>query len=223
MAKKHAFVKRVGWIELITGPMFAGKSAELIRRLKRFDYADVKYLVFKPKVDTRTCQEVISRNGSRLSSIEISNSAQILDYLMSNNHYEQIRAIGIDEAQFFDDGIIEVCNILAENSYVVIVSGLDKNFKGEPFGAIGKLMVQAETVTKLSAVCVDCGADASFSMRTVNNKPASYKDDEILIGCAEQYIAVCRHHHKVPNRPYTNNNSKTFIDFCKDKQKNKKD
>ncbi|AJQ45634.1 thymidine kinase [Ureaplasma diversum] len=223
MAKKCAFNKQVGWIELITGPMFAGKSAELIRRLKRFEYADVKYLVFKPKVDTRSCQEIISRNGSRLSSIEVSESAQILEYLMDNDCCEQVRAIGIDEAQFFDDGIIEVCNILAENNYVVIVSGLDKNFKGEPFGAIGKLSVHAENVTKLSAVCVDCGADASFSMRTVNKKPASYNDEEILIGCAEQYVAVCRHHHKVPNRPYTNNNSKVFIDFCKDKRKNKKD
>lgn len=219
MAKKHAFSKKMGWIELITGPMFAGKTAELIRRLRRLSYADVKYVVFKPKIDTRSLHKIESRTGDWIESIEIEHSKEILEFLMSQNFDDSIKVIGIDEAQFFDDDLVEVCNVLSENGFNVIVSGLDLDFKAQPFGPIPKLLVHADTITKLTAVCVECGSDATRSLRKVNGAYANYQDDQINVECQEQYFAVCRHHHKVPNRPYSNENTKNFIAFCKQQRK----
>lgn len=221
MAKVHAFSKKVGWIELITGPMFAGKTAELIRRLHRLEYADVKYLVFKPRIDTRSTQNIKSRTGTSLPSIEVENAPEILSYIMSDNFDNEIKVIGIDEVQFFDDRICEVANILAENGFVVIISGLDKNFKDEPFGPIAKLFAYADKITKLTAICNECGAEATHSLRKIDGKYANYDDEIVKIGCQEFYSAVCRHHHKVPNRPYLNANSEEFIRFFKNKKRNK--
>ncbi|MCV3728715.1 thymidine kinase [Ureaplasma miroungigenitalium] len=216
MAKKNAFNKRLGWIELIMGPMFAGKTAELIRRMARLEYADVQYVIFKPKLDTRQNLMVASRNGTKLPSIEINQPEEILDYLMRQENKEKnISVIGIDEAQFFNSNLVEVCNILAENKYVVIVSGLDKDFKGETFGCMNDLAIAADYVTKLTAICHVCGSEAAYSLRVIDDKPARYDDDLILIGCKESYIAVCRHHHKVPGRPYRSELSKKFIEFAK--------
>lgn len=219
MAKTNAFLKKLGWIEVITGPMFAGKTAELIRRLERLKYAEVPYLVFKPKIDTRSAQTICSRNGTSLPSIELEEPTQILDYLMTEELQEFPKAIGIDEAQFFSDGLVEVCNLLAENGYVVIVSGLDLDFKGQAFGPIPKLLVHAESITKLTAICSECGSEATRSLRKIDGKVARYDDDLIKIGCNECYSSVCRHHHKVPNRPYINQNSNEFIKFCKSRKK----
>ncbi|MCV3743483.1 thymidine kinase [Ureaplasma sp. ES3154-GEN] len=218
MAKHNAFKKRLGWIELITGPMFAGKTADLIRRISRLDYADVKYAIFKPKLDTRQKQMISSRNGLELPSIEITKPEEILDYLMRDEvRAQDIKVIGIDEAQFFDNTLVEVCNILAENKYVVIVSGLDKDFRGETFGCMNDLLIAADYVTKLTAVCHNCGSEAAYSLRIVDDKPARYDESLILIGCKESYMAVCRHHHRVPGRPYRSELSKKFIEFARSK------
>nr|2B8T_A Chain A, Thymidine kinase [Ureaplasma parvum]2B8T_B Chain B, Thymidine kinase [Ureaplasma parvum]2B8T_C Chain C, Thymidine kinase [Ureaplasma parvum]2B8T_D Chain D, Thymidine kinase [Ureaplasma parvum] len=221
MAKVNAFSKKIGWIEFITGPMFAGKTAELIRRLHRLEYADVKYLVFKPKIDTRSIRNIQSRTGTSLPSVEVESAPEILNYIMSNSFNDETKVIGIDEVQFFDDRICEVANILAENGFVVIISGLDKNFKGEPFGPIAKLFTYADKITKLTAICNECGAEATHSLRKIDGKHADYNDDIVKIGCQEFYSAVCRHHHKVPNRPYLNSNSEEFIKFFKNKKRNK--
>ncbi|WP_031488878.1 thymidine kinase [Ureaplasma canigenitalium] len=215
MAKKHAFFPELGSIHLIVGPMFAGKTTEMIRRLERFDYADVGYYVFKPKIDTRTCDQILSRNGKSMKSIEITEPFEILDYIMNHDPKQIVRVIAVDEAQFFNDNLIEVANLLAENNYVVLISGLDKDFRGESFGPMSGLMTYADQITKLSAVCTECGADATYSLRKVNNKNADYNDQLVMIGCQEKYLAVCRHHHKVPNRPYRVKNSREFIKFNK--------
>lgn len=186
-----------GWIEVITGSMYAGKTEELLRRIKRIEYAKKKVIVFKPKIDNRySIEEVVSHSNERIKSIVIEKAEDIYKYL-ENKPY----AIAIDEVQFFDYTIINVCEYLADNGIRVIVAGLDRDFRGEPFGVMPELLARAESVTKLNAICQVCGAPATRTQRLIDGKPARYNDEIILVGAKEQYEARCRHCHKVLDKP----------------------
>ena len=154
-------------------------------------------MVFKPVIDNRYSEtKVVSHAGSSVESFCVSESSEILDMVKPST-----QVVAIDEAQFFDDGICEVCDELANRGIRVMCAGLDTNFKGEPFGPMPKLITQAEFVTKLAAVCNKCGAPATRTQRIINGKPASYYDPIILVGASESYEARCRHCHEVPDKP----------------------
>ncbi|ADP34217.1 thymidine kinase [Bacillus atrophaeus] len=189
-------MKQSGWLELICGSMFSGKSEELIRRVKRATYAKQEVRVFKPAIDNRYSEEaVVSHNGTSMTSHVIAAPAEIWNHIS-----ETTDVIAVDEVQFFDRMIIEVLSSLADKGYRVIAAGLDMDFRGEPFGVVPDLMAMAETVTKLQAVCSVCGSPASRTQRLINGKPASYDDPIILVGASESYEARCRHHHEVPEK-----------------------
>lgn len=172
---------RKGWIEVICGSMFSGKTEELIRRLKRAKFAQLKVEIFKPAIDTRYDEEeVVSHNRNSISSTPVPASSNIL--LMANG----IDVVGIDEVQFFDDGIIEVCNQLANQGVRVIVAGLDMDFLGKPFGPMPALLATAEYITKVHAICVDCGDLAHHSYRFTES------NDLVLVGEQESYKPLCR-------------------------------
>jgi len=182
-----------GWIEVITGSMYAGKTEELLRRIKRIEYAKKSYYLFKPKIDNRYSEdEVVSHNNTKAHSILIENPYEIFDHLKDKPY-----AVAIDEVQFFNHDIIDVCEKLADNGIRVIVAGLDRNFRGEPFGPMPELLARAEYVTKLNAICQVCGAPATRTQRIINGKPAHYDDPVILVGAKEHYEARCRHCHVV--------------------------
>lgn len=170
-----------GSIEVICGSMFSGKTEELIRRLKRAQFAKLNVEIFKPSVDIRYDeQRVVSHDQNSISSTPVSNSSAIL--LLSAD----TRVVGIDEAQFFDDELPNVCVQLANKGLRVIVAGLDMDFKGKPFGPIPAIMAVAEHVTKVHAVCVRCGAPANYSYRLSDN------DKQVLLGEKESYEPRCR-------------------------------
>ncbi|MGL4951735.1 MAG: thymidine kinase, partial [Mycoplasma sp.] len=199
MAKFRALTLPKGWIEVICGPMFAGKSDELIRRLNKLIYADVEYVIFKPKTDTRTLSEIKSRNGLVDSAIVIEQPYDILHHLMETR--KMYNVVAVDEAQFFDESLVEVADILADHGYVVIIAGLDRDFKGSPFGPIPELLTYADIVNKLTAICTECGAPATRTQRLIDGHPANYNDPLVLIGNTESYTARCRHCHKIPGKP----------------------
>jgi thymidine kinase len=173
--------RKRGWIEVITGSMFSGKTEELIRRLRRAEIARQKVEIFKPAFDTRySSTEVVSHDEQAIRSTAVDNSATIL--LLSGD----VDVVGIDEAQFFDIGLIEVCNRLADTGIRVIVAGLDMDFKGLPFGPVPSLMACAEDVTKLHAVCMRCGNLAQYSHRLSGTK------ELLLLGEKETYEPLCR-------------------------------
>jgi len=183
-----------GWIEVVCGSMFSGKSEDLIRRVRRAQYAKQKIVVFKPEIDDRYSEEeVVSHNGTTVIAYPVASSSHIESFV--TDAYD---VIAIDEAQFFDDGIIEVVMKLADRGFQVIIAGLDQDFRGEPFGPMPHLMAVAEHVTKLHAVCTVCGSSASRTQRLINGTPAGYDDPVILVGAAEAYEARCRQHHQVP-------------------------
>lgn len=187
-------MKQSGWIELICGSMFSGKSEELIRRVRRTQFAKQKIVVFKPKIDNRYSDEaVVSHNGTSFIAIPIANSSEIFNHID-----EDVDVIAIDEVQFFDKDVVKVIQHLADSGYRVITAGLDQDFRGEPFGFMPALMAVAEQVTKLQAVCAVCGSPSSRTQRLINGKPASYHDPVILVGASEAYEPRCRHHHEVP-------------------------
>lgn len=170
-----------GWIEVICGSMFSGKTEELIRRLKRAEFAKQKVEIFKPLVDTRYHHtEVVSHDQNAIPSTPVENSSNLL--LLADG----MDVIGIDEAQFFDEGIVEVCNTLANRGIRVIVAGLDMDFEGKPFGPMPNLMATAEYVTKVHAVCVRTGNLAHFSHRKSATK------DRIMLGEKDSYEPVSR-------------------------------
>jgi thymidine kinase len=186
-----------GSIEIICGSMFSGKSEELIRRVKRVQIARKKVEIFKPKIDNRYhVQYIYSHNGSKIEANCVEHSRDILTKIK-----QDIDVVAIDEAQFFDEDIIAVCQFLADNGKRVIVAGLDQDFRGEPFGPMPKLLAIAEYVDKLHAICMVCGKPATRTQRLVNGKPADYNDPTILIGAKESYEARCRQHHQVRNKP----------------------
>lgn len=170
-----------GWIEVVCGSMFSGKTEELIRRLRRAQFANQKILLVKPKVDNRYHEEnVVSHQGNSLEAITVENAAAILSL------WKMERVVAIDEAQFFDNEIVHVANTLAEKGVRVIVAGLDMDFQGVPFGPIPNLLSIAEYVTKVHAICVSCGNLAQFSHRTVSEKA------QVLVGAVEKYQPLCR-------------------------------
>ena len=172
---------RPGRIEVVCGSMFSGKTEELIRRMRRAEFARQRVEIFKPAIDTRYSEEdVVSHDMHTIPSTPIDSSAQIL--LLSS----EIDVVGIDEAQFFDNGLVEVCNQLANNGVRVIVAGLDMDYKGVPFGPIPALCAIADEVTKVHAICVKCGNLAYLSHRTVDN------DRRVLLGETAEYAPLCR-------------------------------
>jgi thymidine kinase len=183
-----------GSIEVITGSMFCGKTDELIRRLRRATIARQKVQVFKPAIDDRyRLEKVTSHAGGEYDAKPIQNAREILEWLDS-----MTTVIGIDEAQFFDDEIIGICQELADRGKRVIVTGLDTDFRGEPFGPMPILMAKAEIVDKLHAICMICGESASRTQRLVDGQPAHYHDPVVIVGASELYEARCRMHHEVP-------------------------
>ncbi len=173
--------ERTGWLEVICGSMFSGKTEELIRRLNRARIAQQKVEVFKPAVDIRYSEEeVISHDASKTSSIPVQNASQILFYA------EDFEVVGIDEAQFFGNELVSVCTELANKGKRVIVSGLDMDFQGNPFGPIPQLMAIAEYVTKVHAICIRCGNLAQHSHRTVEDESL------VMLGETDVYEPLCR-------------------------------
>ncbi len=173
--------EKFGWIEVICGSMFSGKTEELIRRLKRAQFAKQKVEIFKPAIDTRYADEmVVSHDENEIRCTPVPSSANII--LLANN----IDVVGIDEAQFFDDEIVHVCNDLANKGGTVIAAGLDMDFKGNPFGPMPALMATAEYVTKVHAVCTKTGNLAHFSHRTVDN------ENLVLLGEVQEYEPLSR-------------------------------
>ena len=186
-----------GWIEVICGPMFAGKSEELIRRVKTLSYAHQKIVAFKPAIDNRYDKSAIaSHDGEKYQAFAITSAEDILPLVESD-----VQVVAIDEVQFFKDSIVSICESLADRGVRVIVAGLDTDFRGEPFGVMPLLLARAEFVTKLSAACTVCGCAATRTQRLVDGKPANYDDPIILVGAKESYEARCRKHHIVPNKP----------------------
>lgn len=188
---------REGWIEVISGCMFAGKTEELIRRIKVLQYAKKKIVVFKPMIDDRYSDvDVVSHAGTSVKSIAISKASEIMEYVDA-----QTEVVAIDEVQFFDEEIVDICNLLADQGKRVMVAGLDMDFRGVPFGIMPRLFTLAEFVTKLTAVCTKCGAPATRTQRLVDGVPASYHDPIVLVGASESYEARCRHCHEVKDKP----------------------
>ncbi len=184
-----------GSIEVVTGSMFSGKTDELIRRLRRAVIARKHVQVFKPAIDIRyAVEKVTSHAGADFAAIPVGKSAEILDLLDPAS-----TVVGIDEAQFFDDGIIDVASQLAERGIRVIVAGLDTDFRAEPFGPMPIFLAKAEKVDKLQAICMVCGEPACRTQRLVNDKPARYDDPVVIVGASELYEARCRAHHEVPS------------------------
>ncbi|MGA9350219.1 MAG: thymidine kinase [Anaerolineae bacterium] len=187
---------RGGWIEVICGGMFSGKTEELIRRVRRAQIAGQKVQVFKPRLDDRyLVEKVASHGGMHLDAVVVGEARDIPQLVDSDT-----TVVAIDEGQFFDWTIADVCSFLADNGRRVIIAGLDMDFRGEPFGPMPLLMAQAEMVDKLQAICVVCGMPASRSQRLINGQPASYDDPVIRVGASEVYEARCRHCHQVPKK-----------------------
>ena len=189
-----------GWIELVCGSMFSGKTEELLRRIRRAEIARRKVQVFKPLIDHRYgLKRVASHSGiAREDAHVIRNAVEILQHVA-----EETEVIAIDEIQFFDWTIADVCTTLANQGRRIIGAGLDQDFRGEPFGPMPLLLALAERVDKLHAICVVCGAEASRTQRLIDGRPARYDDPVILVGGSESYEARCRNCHQVPGKPGT--------------------
>ena len=178
MDNKHIFKGR---IEVICGSMFSGKTEELIRRIKKVELADEKYIIFRPKIDSRNPEnKIISHAKNEISASIVSSPKEILDLSIS------YPVIGIDEAQFFDQSIVDVCNLLANKGHRLIIAGLDMDFEGNPFGPMPNLMACAEDVMKVHAVCMETGNPAGYSYRKDNS------DDLVLIGEKKEYKPLSR-------------------------------
>ena len=186
-----------GWLEVICGCMFAGKTEELIRRINVLSFARKNILVFKPAIDNRYSDcEIVSHAGTKVPSIVVHQARDILDHIT-----EETEVVAIDEGNFFDKEIVDVCELLANKGIRVMVAGLDKDFRGEAFGVLPELLTRAEFVTKLTAVCTKCGAPATRTQRLVDGKPASFNDPILLVGALDHYEPRCRHCHEVLDKP----------------------
>ncbi len=178
---------KTGWIEVICGSMFSGKTEELIRRIRRAEYARQKILVFKPAIDNRyNNNNIVSHSKMEAPSIPINEASEIYEHL-----YDEVQIVAIDEAQFFDESLVGICNDLADRGIRVIVAGLDQDYRGVPFGCIPQLLSIAEYVTKNLAICMNCGNPANRTQRLIHN------DAQILVGSTEIYEARCRDCHEV--------------------------
>lgn len=193
----YATIQGTGWIEVICGSMFSGKSEELIRRVKRARIAKQRVVALKPAIDIRfSSNDVVSHDGDKIECISVRSAEQAKRVIPEN-----VQVVAIDEVQFFDDGIVDLCSKLADRGVRVILAGLDCDFRGEPFGVMPQLLARAEFVSKLQAICVKCGNPATRTQRMIDGSPASYHDPQVLIGASEVYEARCRRCHEVPNKP----------------------
>ena len=185
-----------GWVEVICGVMFSGKSEELMRRVRRATLARRSVQVFKSHLDERYggIQSIGSHDGGRVDAVPISSSLEIAEHVR-----DDVDVVAVDEVQFLDDGIVDVANVLADHGVRVILAGTDMDFRGEPFGPIGSLLAVAETVTKLHAICVRCGNLATRNQRLINGHPAPAEGPTIQVGGLESYEARCRQCHEVPS------------------------
>jgi thymidine kinase len=186
-----------GWIEVISGVMFSGKSEELIRRVRRAVIARKSVQVFKSHLDARYAgiYQVSSHDGRTVEAVPVDTSEQIAALIKAGT-----QVVGIDEAQFLDAGVVELATALAQRGMRVILAGTDCDFRGEPFGSMPHLMAIAEHVDKLHAICVVCGGPASRNQRLIGGKPARYDSPTIMVGGQEAYEARCRACHQVPRR-----------------------
>jgi thymidine kinase len=183
-----------GSIEVITGSMFSGKTDELIRRLRRARIARQRVQVFKPSIDTRYDEnKLTSHAGSEFEAVPVPDSTTIPGLVEPRT-----TVVAVDEAQFFDQGITQVAQQLADSGLRVIVAGLDMDFRGEPFGPMPALMALSERVDKVQAICMVCGEAASRTQRLIDGRPANYNDPVVVVGASELYEARCRKHHQVP-------------------------
>jgi len=179
--------KPCGWIEVICGSMFSGKTEELIRRLRRAQIARQKVAIFKPKIDVRYSDDhIVSHNQQRIPSIAVEKASDILQYV------SQAQVLGVDEAQFFDNTLVDVCRQLANSGRRVIVAGLDKDYRGVPFEPIPQLLCEAEYITKTLAICVKCGNPANYTQRL------SKSAERVLLGATDTYEARCRKCYEMP-------------------------
>jgi thymidine kinase len=189
----NASTAPVGSLTVITGSMFSGKTEELIRRLRRSLYARRSVQVFKHALETRSdLTEIRSHNGVPHEAGAVSTSEELLESIEPETD-----VVAVEEAQFFDEGIVDACRSLADSGYQVIVAGLDMDFRGRPFGPMPSLLAEADEVVKLRAICAICGRDASRSQRLIDGKPAPASAPTILVGAQETYEARCRQHHEV--------------------------
>lgn len=187
-SKPHSRPNNIGWIEVVTGCMFSGKTEELIRRLRRAKIARQNVIIFKPEIDNRySKKEIVSHSSQTLPSVVINSCSDIL------NKSEDAHVVGIDEAQFFSNDLIDVCNELADKGKRVIVAGLDQDYKGVPFEPIPQLLAIAEYITKTLAICVKCGNPADKTQRTIASK------DRVVVGASDSYEARCRKCHYIPD------------------------
>ncbi len=183
----HSTPVDTGWIEVIAGCMFSGKTEELIRRLRRAQIAKLNVKVFKPKIDNRYSKEkIVSHSEQSLSSIIVETPEEILTLA------QDAQVVGIDEAQFFSKDLADVCNQLADEGKRVVVAGLDQDYRGIPFEPIPQLLAQAEYITKTLAICVKCGNPADRTQRTIATQ------DRVLVGALDSYEARCRKCHYIP-------------------------
>lgn len=183
----HFTPQNTGWIEVIAGCMFSGKTEELIRRLRRAEIAKQKVMIFKPKIDNRYSEyEIVSHSEQSMKAVIVSLASEIAELA------KDAEVIGIDEGQFFDDDLVEVCNKLADEGKRVIVAGLDQDYKGMPFEPIPKLLAVAEYITKTLAICVVCGNPADRTQRKTSS------GGRILVGATDLYEARCRKCHYIP-------------------------
>ncbi|MCD6204275.1 MAG: thymidine kinase [Candidatus Marinimicrobia bacterium] len=179
--------KPSGWIEVICGSMFSGKTEELIRRLRRAQIAKQKVAIFKPMIDVRYSEDhIVSHNNQKIPSIAVNNATDIL------KHVKDAQVLGIDEAQFFDNDLVLVCRKLAESGRRVIVAGLDKDYRGFPFEPIPQLLCEAEYITKTLAICMKCGNPASYTQRLTKSS------ERVLLGATDSYEARCRNCFEPP-------------------------
>lgn len=186
-----------GWIEVVCGSMYCGKTEELIRRVRRAEIARQKVQAFKPIIDTRYYREDISSHtGLRYRAVRAEGSAEICGLVEPDT-----QVVAIDEVQFFDGGILDVVQTLADAGRRVICAGLDMDFRGEPFAIMPRLLAMSELVEKLTAICVVCGGPATRSQRLIDGRPAKWDDPIVLIGASDSYEPRCRKHHEVPVPP----------------------
>jgi thymidine kinase len=190
------YAGRGGWIEVVSGVMFSGKSEELLRRVRRSVLARKQVQVFKSHLDERYggLQYVSTHDGGRIESESISSSVEIMAKLRRGTE-----VVAVDEVQFLDHGVVDVANALADAGLRVILAGTDMDFRGEPFGPIGQLLAVAERVDKLQAICVKCGALATRNQRLIDGQPAPAEGPTIQVGGLESYEARCRACHDVPS------------------------
>lgn len=186
-------ITKSGWLEVITGPMYCGKSEELIRRLRRVKIAKQKVKVFKPVLDNRySKKDVVSHSGNSIEAVPVDHPEEILDRID-----DTVDVVGIDEAQFFHEELVEICEDLADQGVRVILAGLDRDFRNKPFGPMPELMAKAEYIDKLHAICIQCGEPASRTQRLIDGEPAAIDDPVILVGASEVYEARCRSCHEI--------------------------